>query len=112
MKINIYQNSNVMTAICEAIGDNHILIKDIMAARDPNAKENNFALDEVVFTVNGIELDFNNFINRYVTAWNKQVETYALTILKEKYGNLLNSINEIQEELDYQKDNICNKYND
>ena len=106
MKVNLYKNKNVFVAICNAIGKNSELIDKIIEARNPELKDGADFLDEVVFTVNGIELDFNNFINGFATEWNKQVEECALEILEQKYNGLLDSIHNIQNELDYQREKI------
>ena len=106
MKVNLYKNRNVFVAVCNAIGKEHDLVNKIIEARDPDLKDGADAIDEIVFTVNGIELDFNNFINGFATEWNKQVEKCAIELVNQKYNGLLDSIYNIQEELDYQKDRI------
>jgi hypothetical protein len=106
MKVNLYKNRNVFVAVCNAIGKEHDLVNKIIEARDPDLKDGADAIDEIVFTVNGIELDFNNFINGFATEWNKQVEKCAIELINQKYNGLLDSIYSIQEELDYQKDRI------
>lgn len=106
MKVNLYKNKNVLVAICNAIGKDSELVNKIIEARNLELKDGADLLDEVVFTVNGVELDFNNFINSFATDWNKQVEKCAIELINQKYNGLLDSIYNIQEELDYQKDRI------
>lgn len=106
MKVNLYKNRNVFVSVCNAIGKEHDLVNKIIEARDPDLKDGADAIDEIVFTVNGIELDFNNFINNFAAEWNKQVEKCAIELINQKYNGLLDSIYNIQEELDYQKDRI------
>ena len=106
MKVNLYKNKNVLIAICNAIGKDSELVNKIIEARNLELKDGNDLLDEVVFTVNGVELDFNNFINSFATDWNKQVEKCAIELINQKYNGLLDSIYKIQEELDYQKEKI------
>ena len=106
MQVNLYKNRNVFVAICNAIGKDSELVNKIIEARNLELKDGDDLLDEIVFTVNGVELDFNNFINGFATEWNKQVEKCAIELVNQKYNGLLDSIYNIQEELDYQKDRI------
>ena len=57
--------------------------------------------------INGIELDFKDFIDSFAERWNRLVELKALKILEEKYNSMLKSIYDIQEELEYQHNKIC-----
>ena len=108
MKVNLYKNNNVKVAIFNAIGNNVDLTKQFLDARDLNLKDEDGApLDEVVFTINGIELDFNNFINSFAEQWNSIVEKRALEIVQEKYEALLSPVHEILEEIEYQKNKFC-----
>lgn len=107
MKVNLYKNNNVKVAIFNAIGNNVDLTKQFLDARDPDLKDENGApLDEVIFTVNGIELDFNNFINSFATQWNSLVEARALEIIKEKYQRIEEATIEIIEELENKRDYV------
>ena len=107
MKVNLYKNNNVKVAIFNAIGNNVDLTKQFLDARDLNLKDEDGApLDEVVFTVNGIELDFNNFINSFATQWNSLVEARALEIIKEKYQRIEEATMEIIEELENKRDYV------
>lgn len=107
MKVNLYKNNNVKVAIFNAIGNNVDLTKQFLEARDPNLKDDSGApLDEVIFTVNGIELDFNNFINSFAEQWNSLVEARALEILKEKYQRIEEATIEIIEELENKRDYV------
>ena len=106
MKVNLYKNKNALIAICNAIGKDSELVNKIIEARNLELKDGDDLLDEVVFTVNEVELDFNNFINSFAAEWNKQVEKCALEILEQKYNGLLDSIHNIQNELNCQKEKI------
>lgn len=107
MKVNLYKNNNVKVAIFNTIGNNVDITKQFLDARDPNLKDENGApLDEVIFTVNGIELDFNNFINNFAEQWNSLVEARALEILKEKYQRIEEATIEIIEELENKRDYV------
>lgn len=107
MKVNLYKNNNVKVAIFNAIGNNVDLTKQFLDARDLNLKDEDGApLDEVVFTINGIELDFNNFINSFATQWNSLVEARALEIIKEKYQRIEEATMEIIEELENKRDYV------
>ena len=106
MKVNLYKNRRVFVAVCNAIGKELNLIDKIIEARNPELKDGADSLDEIVFTVNGVELNFNNFINSFAAEWNKQVEKCAIELVNQKYNGLLDSIHSIQEELDYQKEKI------
>lgn len=108
MKVNLYRNNNAKVAILNAIGNNIDLTKAFIDARNPEFKdENGEPLDEVVFTVNGVELDFNDFVNSFATQWNSLIEQRALEIVQEKYEALLNPVHEILEEIEYQKNRFC-----
>ena len=106
MQVNLYKNKNVLVAICNAIGKDSELVNKIIEARNLELKDGDDLLDEVVFTVNGVELDFNNFIDSFATDWNNQVEKCAIELINQRYNGLLDSIYNIQEELDYQKEKI------
>lgn len=107
MKVNLYKNNNVKIAILNTIGNNVDLTKQFLAARDPNLKdESGTPLDEVVFTINGVELDFNNFISSFATQWNGLVEARALEIIKEKYQRIEEATIEIIQELENKRDYV------
>lgn len=107
MKVNLYKNTNVQVAIFNAIGNNVDLTKQFLDARDPNLKdEDGTSLDDVVFTINGIELDFTNFINSFAKQWNSLVEAKALEIIKEKYQRIEEATMEIIEELENKRDYV------
>lgn len=113
MKVNLYKNNNIKVAIFNTIGNNVDLTKAFLHARNPEFKdENGEPLDEVVFTVNGIELDFNNFINSFAEQWNSVTEKRALEIIEEKYSDIERAANEILEEIDYQKRKVCGYIDD
>lgn len=110
MKVNLYKESNVKVAIFNTISSDPTLIQRIINARNPELKDGNDPCEDVVFTINGIEVDFNNFIDTFSKQYNKIVELRANEILKEKYDRLMEPLMEIQEELEYQRDAI-RKYN-
>lgn len=110
MKVNLYKESNVKVAILNTISSDPTLIQRIIDARNPELKDDNDPCEDVVFTINGIEVDFNNFIDTFSKQYNKIVELRANEILKEKYDKLIEPLVEIQEELEYQRDTI-RKYN-
>ena len=108
MKVNLYRNNNAKVAILNTIGNNVELTKQFIEARNPEFKdENGEPLDEIVFTINGVELDFNNFVNSFADQWNSLIEQRALEIVQEKYEALLNPVHEILEEIEYQKNKFC-----
>lgn len=58
----------------------------------------------VVFSVGGVELDFNLVARRIDESINTMVAEKAKSLLYENYGNLLNEISEIQERIEGQKE--------
>ena len=105
MKVNLYKESNVKVAIFNTIGNNVDITKKFLDARNPDLKDEAGApLDEIVFTINGVELDFNDFINNFAKQWNSLVETRALEIVKEKYQRLEEATIEIIQELENRRD--------
>lgn len=111
MKVNLYRDSNVRTAIFRAISADPNLIVRIMEARNPELEEKGDPCEDVVFTINGIEVDFNNFVDGFANEYNKLIDLEVNKRLQEKYRNLIDSIEEIQEELEFQKNTIRN-YNE
>lgn len=108
MKVNLYRNNNAKVAILNAIGNNVDLTKQFIDARNPELRdENGEPLDEIVFTINGVELDFNEFVNSFAEQWNSVVEKRALEIVQEKYEALLYPVHEILEEIEHQKNKFC-----
>lgn len=99
MKVKLNKENNVKIAVIAAIENDLDLLKKVIDSR----KEDSEGYDDIVFSINGVELNFNNFINNFAKEWNQIVETRAIEILNEKYENLLRPIMDIQEELDIQK---------
>lgn len=87
-----------MWLICTAIGEKHELIDKM--------KKNEDGSYPVVFSVGGIELDFNRVAKRVDEQISELVKNKAEALLDERYGNLLGEIMEIQERIKNQKENL------
>ena len=106
MKVNLYKESNVKVAILNTISSDPTLIQRIINARNPELKDGNDPCEEVVFTINGIEVDFNNFIDTFSKQYNKTVELRANEILKtlERKDLILNKKQESKKVVEGQFD--------
>lgn len=80
-----------MWMICAAIGEKHELIAKM--------KKNEDGSYPVVFSVGGIELDFNRVAKRVEEEISELVRNRAEELLDEKYGNLIGEIKDIQERI-------------
>lgn len=67
-------------------------------------KKNEDGSYPVIFSVGGVELDFNLVARRIDESINAMVADKAKSLLCESYGNLLDEINEIQERIESQKE--------
>lgn len=105
MKVNFSKNKNINFAFLKSIDGDLDLVSQILDARDPELKDDEGnPCDDVIFKVNGIEVDFNNFVNAFVDHLDKLVELSALELLQEKYEKIMTPLQEIQEELEEQRD--------
>lgn len=98
MQIDITKNNVVLWAFCEAIGKERNLIKTV---QDNSSTENPKSYD-VVFTVNGVELDFERVLNQLLSCYNKDVENKAKKLLTQKYENLISEMEEITDRINSQ----------
>lgn len=87
-----------MWMICVAIGEKHDLIDKM--------KKNENGSYPVVFSVGGIELDFNRVAKRVEEQISELVRNRAEALLDEKYGNLIGEIMDIQERIKDQKESL------
>jgi len=96
--ITSMENKNVMWAVCHAVdGDGQTV--QIMK----NSKTDNPKSYDIVFTVNGVELDFQKIINSLVEQYNIQVEKSAKKLLKDRFSSIIDDLDDIQERVDNQK---------
>ena len=96
--ITSMENKNVMWAVCHAVdGDGQTT--QIMK----NSKTDNPKSYDIVFTVNGVELDFQKIINTLVEQYNIQVEKSAKKLLKDRFSSIIDDLDDIQERIDNQK---------
>ena len=98
MQIDITKNNVVLWAFCEAIKKERELIKTV---QDNSSTENPKSYD-VVFTVNGVELNFERVLNQLLSCYNKDVEKKATKLLTKKYEVLVSELEEITEHINSQ----------
>lgn len=89
-------NSMEMWVICAAIGSNRDLIDKM--------KKNKDGSYPVVFSVGGVELDFNMVTKRIKEQLDEFVAEKAMTLLIKRYDGLLDDISDIQERLSNHKE--------
>lgn len=87
-----------MWMICTAIGDKRDLIDKMIKNEDGKYS--------IVFSVGGIELDFNRVAKRVEEQISELVRDRAEALLDEKYGNLIGEIMDIQERIKDQKKSL------
>lgn len=87
-----------MWMICAAIGEKQELIDKMKKDEDGSYP--------VIFSVGGIELDFNKVAKRVDEQISELVKSKAESLLNEKYGNLIGEIMDIQERIEAQKDRL------
>lgn len=97
--ITSIDNKNVMWAVCHAV-DGASETKQIIK----NSKTDNPKSYDIIFTVNGVELDFEKIINTLVEQYSMQVEKTAKKLLKDRFSSIIDDIDDIQERIDAQKD--------
>lgn len=85
-----------MWVVCTAIGKEHNLIDKM--------KKNEDGSYPLVFSVGGVELDFDNIAKRINESFSEAVTKKAKELLVEKYGDLFDALNDIQERIESQKD--------
>ena len=66
-------------------------------------KKNEDGSYPVVLSVGGVELDFNRFCKRLDEATQELAMEKAKELVDEKYGTLINELEDIRERLEYQK---------
>ena len=84
-----------MWVVCAAlVGDSKLLDK---------MKKNEDGSYPVVLSVGGVELDFNKFCKRVDEATQELAMEKAKELVDEKYGTVINELEDIRERLEYQK---------
>ena len=99
--ITSMENKNVMWAVCHAVEnplDDITKIQNNSKTKHPYPKSY-----DIVFTVNGVELDFQKIINTLVEQYNIQVEKSAKKLLKDRFSSIIDDLDDIQERVDNQK---------
>ena len=86
MKVNIFKNRLAMWFVTSAIKDNWKIIDDFNIENQEDL--------EINFTVNGVELNFLNVINRIEELFDKTVEKRAGEMYLEKYDRRSDEITE------------------
>ena len=84
-----------MWVVCEAIGKNHDLIDKMQKNEDGSYP--------VVFTVGGVELDFNRLCERIDKATQELALEKAKQIVDKKYETVFEELEDIRERLEHQK---------
>ena len=85
-----------MWVVCTAIGKEHDLIDKMKKSEDGSYP--------LVFSVGGVELNFDNIAKRINESFSEMVNKRAKELLAEKYGDLCEALNDIQERIESQKD--------
>ena len=99
MKIDITRNREVLWVVCEAMEHD-----DVIDVIHQNSETDNPKSYDVIFTVNGVELDFQRIINRLMNCYQKEVEAKAQQLLIDKYEDLISEIDDIKERIEDQKE--------
>ena len=97
--ITSMENKNVMWAVCHAMNGNDEITKILTNSKTEHPKSY-----DVVFTVNGVELDFQKVINTLIEQYSMQVEKTAKMLLKNRFSSVIDDLDDIQERIDAQKD--------
>ena len=84
MKVNIMENRMAMRIICEAVRDNYKLIDQMDHSQN--------GVHEIKFTVDGVELNFVNFINSIDELWDEAVKKQAGKMYLEKCDSRIEEI--------------------
>lgn len=82
--------------VCEAVGKDRDLIKDM--------KRNADGSYPIFFSVGDVELDFSKVIQRMNDYFYDSVAKKAQELLNEKYGDLINEIDDIQQRITHQRE--------
>lgn len=84
MKVNIMENSMAMHIICEAVHGELQLIEQMDHTQD--------GVHEIKFTVDGVELNFVNFINSIEELWDEAITKAAGQMYLEKCDSRMEEI--------------------
>ena len=84
-----------MWVVCAALGENSKLLDKM--------KKNEDGSYPVVFSVGGVELDFNRFCKRLDEATQELAIEKAKELVDEKYGTVFDELEDIRERLEHQK---------
>ena len=84
-----------MWVVCTAVGKDHDLIDKMARNADGSYP--------VFFSVGGVELDFDNVAKRLEENFEEAVAKKAQELLDNKYNDLLNEIDDMQERIKEQK---------
>lgn len=87
-----------MWMICTAIGEKHELINKMEKNEDGSYP--------IIFSVGGVELDFQRVAKRVDEEISTLVKNRAEELLDEKYNNLISEIMDIQERIKDQKESL------
>ena len=93
-----WKNDFGSVLISIAIGNNEELIDKI--------KYNDDGTLTIIFSVGGIELDFNKVVDVIEINLDKFITEKASTLLLNKYDGLIEEINEIKQRLENQREKI------
>lgn len=85
MKINFYKNTLAMHIVCMAIGENSSLTEQLDYSNNGD--------HDIVFTVDGVELDFSNVIKDIDDMFEQAVKEQAGKMYLEKFNDTSEKIN-------------------
>jgi hypothetical protein len=88
-KVDLIKNKLAMQIVCMAIGEDFELIDKMVV------DENH--LREIVFSVGGVELDFNRVIKHIDEIFDESVEIRAKEMVKEKYQEIVDRLSDISQ---------------
>lgn len=117
MKLNVLENENVKLAFLSAIGEDYKLIEKVVANK--KSEDNNEY--EVEFKVNGVELNFQNFIDKLVDSYDEctkgDARRFVMNEMQDNIDDRINNaidslqdaVSEIRENAEELRSNVNNR---
>lgn len=99
MIIDLKDNKQAMQIICMAIGKEHDLISKMENVDIPNKDSKCHCYKEVILTVGGIELNFENVVRRINENFNRAVNERAESLINMKFENIKIALDELEESI-------------
>ena len=107
MKINLMNDSATKFAFLTAIGAEHSKVEKIVDVQKNSERYNDVMNDdyEVVFTVNGVELDFKNVVTKMFEVYEERIKIAASDMIfeafQETYDKLENIASKVKTHLEW-----------